>query len=231
MATHEILRRVATRRLCVIVASHMGPSEPSSFNPYLPPQSQGDDRPSPARARLRRWYLAWLFGGLDGILVFAVALTHVVPYSDSTAILWQLVNKLDPFVALIKLAIIGVWIHTAWSDVPLAMREEVRVSPGKAIGFLFIPFVNLYWVFAMPRRLCVALDRASVVRGGRPSAPLTVATLAPAVHLVHGVLAKTTAGLPALVSFAASGALWLVFMIGCDRARAKLLGVIDAQPT
>jgi hypothetical protein len=83
----------------------------------------------------------------------------------------------------------------------------------------------------MPRRLCIALDRALTVRGGKPSAPLTVAALAPALHLLHGILSKTTEGLPVLVSFAATGALWLVFMVGCDRARAELLGVLDEQPT
>ncbi len=208
----------------------MALSEPSSFNPYLPPQSGGDDRPSPERGRLRRAYLAWIFGGLNGITVFALALTHVVDYSDSTAILWELIKKVDGIFALLRLAVVGLWIHTAWSDVPLETREELHVTPGKAVGFLFIPFVNIYWIFAMPRRLCVALDRALIVRGGAASAPVVVALLAPALHLVHGIASKTTEGLPVLMSFTVTGALWFVFMLRCDRARAELLIVLDALP-
>ena len=202
--------------------------EPSSFNPYLPPQAGPDDRPSPEQGRPRRWYLAWIFGGMNGIIVFGLVLTHLVEYSESTAILWELVKKLDGVFALIRLAIVGVWLHTAWSDVPLETRDELHVTPGKAIGFLFIPFVNIYWIFAMPRRLCTALDRALIVRGGTPSAPVLIAMLAPALHLLQGVLSKTTSGLPVLVSFATTGALWFVFMLRCDRARAQLVGAVDA---
>lgn len=225
----EISRHAATSGLCVPVGSHMGLSEPSSFNPYLPPQSGGDDRPSPERGRLRRSYLAWIFGGLNGIVIFALALTHVVEYSESTAILWELVKKVDGIFALVKLAIVGVWIHTAWSDVPLGTREELHVSPGKAVGFLFIPFVNFYWILAMPRRLCIALDRALISRGGKASAPIVIALLAPALHLLHGLLSKTTEGLPVLVSFAVTGGLWFAFMLRCDRARAELLGVVERR--
>ena len=176
----------------------MALSEPSSFNPYLPPQSGGDDRPSPERGRLRRVYLAWIFGGLNGITVFALALTHVVEYSDSTAIRWELVKKVDGIFALLRLAIVG------------------SVDP--------------HWIFAMPRRLCIALDSALIVRGGTASAPVVVALLAPALHLVHGIASKTTEGLPVLLSFTVTGALWFVFMLRCDRARAELLGVLDALP-
>ena len=207
----------------------MGLSGPSAFNPYLPPQSGGDDRPSPGRGRLRRSYLAWIFGGLNGITVFALLLTHLVDYSESTAILWELVKKVDGVFALVRLAIVGIWIHTAWSDVPLAAREELHVTPGKAVGFLFIPFVNIYWIFAMPRRLCSALDCSLIVRGGKASAPVVVAVLAPALHLLHGILSKAAEGLPVLVSFTVTGALWFVFMVRCDRARAELVGLLDAE--
>lgn len=200
----------------------MALSEPGPFNPYLPPQSGADDPLSPPRVRARRWYLAWIYGGVSGITASAIALTHVVEYSDSTALLWELVKKADGLVALLRVVIAGLWIHTAWSDVPIRTRAEIQVSPGKAVGFLFIPFVNIYWAFAMPRRLCAALDRALVERGGAPSAPLAIALLAPLLHLLHAILTKTTAGLPVLLSFTASGALWFAFMLRCDRARAAL---------
>ncbi len=85
----------------------------------------------------------------------------------------------------------------------------------------------IYWIFAMPRRLCSALDRSLIVRGGKASAPVVVALLAPALHLLHGILSRAAEGLPVLVSV--TGALWFVFMVRCDRARAELVGLLDAE--
>lgn len=62
-----------------------------------------------------------------------------------------------------------------------------------------------------------------------PSAPVTIALLAPALNLLHGILTKTTEGLPVLLSFTATGALWFAFMLRCDRARAELL-VVRSDP-
>ena len=37
-----------------------------------------------------------------------------------------------------------VFLYRAWQVIP---REEARTSPAKAVGFLFIPLFNLYWMF------------------------------------------------------------------------------------
>jgi hypothetical protein len=42
-------------------------------------------------------------------------------------------------------------------------------SAGKAIGFMFIPFFNLYWVFFSYTRLCLRIDEQRVQRGLPPS--------------------------------------------------------------
>ncbi len=55
-----------------------------------------------------------------------------------------------------------VWLHRAWSAVPPEYRST---SPGRAVGYLFIPLFNLYWIFraipglsASTRRAQLALD-------------------------------------------------------------------------
>ena len=49
------------------------------------------------------------------------------------------------FSALIYAMVIGsiVW-YKAWQSI---QDEHVRTTPGKAVGFLFIPIYSLYWVF------------------------------------------------------------------------------------
>ncbi len=37
-----------------------------------------------------------------------------------------------------------VWCYKIWNTI---QDDYVRTTPGKAIGFLFIPFFNLYWAF------------------------------------------------------------------------------------
>jgi hypothetical protein len=51
-------------------------------------------------------------------------------------------------------------------------------SAGKAIGFQFIPYFNLYWVFFNSLRFCDRLTMQYRVRGIRRSAPRGLATAA-----------------------------------------------------
>jgi hypothetical protein len=49
-----------------------------------------------------------------------------------------------------------VWLHQAWSVVP---RDYDTPTPGQAVGLLFVPFFNLYWIFRAIPGLSLALDR------------------------------------------------------------------------
>lgn len=51
-------------------------------------------------------------------------------------------------------------------------------SAGKAIGFCFIPFFNLYWIFFTYRRLCLRIDEQRVLYGLQPSNLSGLATAA-----------------------------------------------------
>ena len=49
-----------------------------------------------------------------------------------------------------------VWLYKAWK---VASRSPEDPSPGQAVGFLFIPFFNLYWIFRAVPGLSAALHR------------------------------------------------------------------------
>lgn len=52
--------------------------------------------------------------------------------------------------------------HRLWTIIPVQHR---KTTPGKAVGFLFIPFFNLYWVFVAYYGLAKALN-AHMQRNG-----------------------------------------------------------------
>ena len=58
-----------------------------------------------------------------------------------------------------------IWFNLMHGKLPQTRPDDP--SAGKAIGFLFIPFYNFYWVFFTYLRLCERLD-AERVRHGLP---------------------------------------------------------------
>ncbi len=51
-----------------------------------------------------------------------------------------------------------MWLHRSWSAVP---PEHRSTTPGRAVGFLFIPFFNLYWIFRAIPGLSASIRRAT----------------------------------------------------------------------
>ena len=84
-----------------------------------------------------------------------------------------------------------VFIYYFWKSIP---KRFARTTPGKAMGFLFIPFFNLYWYFVA--FLCGSEDidkaladyaRQGRNRGERPSYAGNAGGLVAAICLVVGV--------------------------------------------
>jgi len=60
------------------------------------------------------------------------------------------------FVSLVPCHVYGFRIlHGLWSLIP---THKARTTPGKAVGFLFIPLFNFYWVFIAIYGLAKALN-------------------------------------------------------------------------
>jgi hypothetical protein len=82
------------------------------------------------------------------------------------------------------------FIHFSLMHDKLPRAAHNDPSSGKAIGFQFIPYFNLYWVFFNSLRLCDRLDLQLRLRGLEPHAPrgLTLAacicSVIPYVNLI-----------------------------------------------
>jgi hypothetical protein len=111
------------------------PGQPMPGSPYASPgyAPQGGGTADGARVEaLFKWYWIHLLWGI----LTACLLVGYIGLIASAVYQYMLIYKL-------------------WSLIP---RERAQTTPGKAIGFLFIPFFNLYWIFVAFHGLTKALN-------------------------------------------------------------------------
>jgi len=86
--------------------------------------------------------LLLLFGGFP-LLVVSGALTASGDGDSGGAL--GLILMIVSVVAMVAGMILTLmYLYRAWAIIPADMR---RTTPGKAVGFCFIPFFNYYWLF------------------------------------------------------------------------------------
>ncbi len=61
-----------------------------------------------------------------------------------------------------------VWLNLLHGKMPKLRQDDP--SAGKAIGFMFIPFFNIYWIFFTLTRVVKRIDEQRAMRGLQPSA-------------------------------------------------------------
>lgn len=88
------------------------------------------------------FYLGSILGSTTiTILLFVVALMLVADNDEEEAVLFWVLGSL---VAIYGVVIFAVLVHRMWN---IIQDGSPRTTPGKAVGYLFIPFYNLYWIF------------------------------------------------------------------------------------
>jgi hypothetical protein len=164
--------------------------------------------------------MKWLYiAGHAGYWLFAVGGVVLASLladgggSDAAAFV-SMVPLLGVVFLLVALVAAMVWLHGAWRSVPDQMRYTDAgrwITPGQAVGYNFIPFYNLYWVFVANLGLCEAINRTLVAQGKQPRAPkglaiaACVSQLVPYCNLLVGPI------------------LWAVYMFMVDTARKDML--------
>lgn len=111
----------------------------------------------------------------SGLIVFAI-LNHVALAISMIFTIASLVDSYDAttwtvlsIVFAIPASVFGsLVLHRAWT----AVQDGVTtVTPGKAVGFCYIPFFNLYWNFVAHVGLIKEINRLAEARG-RPDQKL-----------------------------------------------------------
>tara|TARA_R110000850_G_scaffold14189_16_gene45506 strand:+ start:1661 stop:2530 length:870 start_codon:yes stop_codon:yes gene_type:complete len=86
------------------------------------------------------------FAGLVTIGDISSSASPEMPELSSKMGLLYLAAMTFAMVFLVSYSIVSlVYLHRVWSHIQ--ELGTARTTPGKAIGFLFIPFFNLYWMF------------------------------------------------------------------------------------
>jgi hypothetical protein len=104
-------------------------------------------------------------------------------------------------VALLNFFTLGLFplIHFGLMHGKLPKAAANDPSPGMSIGFAFIPYFNLYWLFFNPMRLCDRVNLQLRLRGQAPSAPKglmlasAIVTFVPWVNLLAAPILWTIA--------------------------------------
>jgi hypothetical protein len=194
-----------------------------SSNPYAAPQYPGAQarpgergmvggalRPVGSGGPWIRWVL--LASYVCGIPLFLVGRNMLQPYGDrELAPLGVALTVASALCCVTYAVLIFVWIGISWSMIPPAgrrTRSEKEISPAQAIGFLFIPFYNCYWVFAQSMGLCDALNRQLAAFSSVKRAPRGVAVAASIVQMIP------------FLNLAFGPLVWLPYIFLLDAAKA-----------
>jgi len=120
----------------------------------------------------------------------------------------------------VKLALALVWLHAAWSWVPFEQRflaSGKPITPGGAVGFMFIPYYNLYWMFVANTGLCDALERM------RLTLPTPTTRATPRGLAIGAAVCQI---IP-LANLVVAPFLWFFYMHSLDAVRAELAAQIS----
>ncbi len=163
-----------------------------AYHPYqppghAPPPNHGAPYGSagePGPAAWTKWvYLATGTVNILGIgaAVTIIALSGGFGGDEVLAAIGVAILCISLALFTVKFILRLVWLHASWSWVPPEYRYTAgnkAVSPGTAVGFLFIPYFNLYWMFVANVGLCGALERLVQRHRTVAQPPTTLATLA-----------------------------------------------------
>jgi hypothetical protein len=152
------------------------------------------------------------FGILFGVVsVLADHLDH------GAAALVRLCMMLPIFAAVLGwLGSTLFWVYDAWSSVPEEHRNAPVVgatTPAMAVGFLFVPCLNLVWMFLINYAISESINRALEERGSPERCSTALAISASAFHLIP------------YLNVLFGSILWYLWMRSADRARAHLARV------
>jgi hypothetical protein len=75
-----------------------------------------------------------------------------------------------------------IWLNVMHGKLPRVRPDDP--SAGRAVGFCFIPFFNLYWIFFTLRRLCARIDEQRQLYGMPESNLMGLATAACTVQVI-----------------------------------------------
>lgn len=103
------------------------------------------------------WIPALIFNALLIPVIIAIDIADAAKSPEAVIVIFLITLPIT-VVATVLSCIVH---YKCWKAVP---KEIARTTPGKAVGFLFIPFFNFYWAFVSCMGLAEDLNKA---KGGK----------------------------------------------------------------
>lgn len=191
------------------------------YNPYAGPRARDTDVDRAPGRDTRGSAVTWAYA--------VVALTATASYLAlffhgaiglSADVTQMLVMLVDRPLSWIRWIVALVWIHTAWSGLPASLLGDM--TPGRAVGRLFIPIYSVYWIFAVNVELCRRINDRLAEQHDPRRAPVVLAMLATALHFAPLLLLFSEFKAFAWVPIVASMGMWIAFMWQTDAARRAI---------
>lgn len=193
---------------------------PQASNPYAAPQAMpGFGPPGYAPGPMAISYrahgggLKWAYLGtlLGGFAIAGLGGGVMAAGEDDVGAVLLILGLSTAFALRLVFAL--MWMYSAWSAIPFDYRvtgSGKRVSPGEAVGFMFIPIFNLYWMFVASGGLCDALDHMLRSSGTSRTSPKGLALAACIMQFIP------------YVNFLFAPFMWAFYMFSFDSAAKAL---------
>lgn len=150
-----------------------------------------------------------------------IVLTISALFLASLLRLFPLLSLIAFPLMILQLIFTSILHYQLWDAVPVSSRST---SPGKAVGFLFIPFFNFYWYFPSYVGLSKSIEKAT----GKPAADGLAVTYA-----VMSVLGWFVGVIPYLgfLFELAHFVVWLLFVLSVSKAvNTRILAATPGVP-
>lgn len=160
-------------------------------NVFVPPGAAGGGLVSPALRKIKLGVgvvqMLCLLAG-SAVLVVA-ALEGSQGIQDGSAFAMAMALFMGWYVLLFVYGLThAIWVYKFWSWIPPEQRYtslwKKYISPGTAVGFLFIPYFNIYWMFVVYLGISDVLERMRVQYPSSKGPAKTLAILALVIPLI-----------------------------------------------
>jgi hypothetical protein len=113
-------------------------------------------RQNPGWGLVAAWIPLSALGWLSGFLTLALVLDAGARINSREAEVIAVSVIFNVLFMIPTVLVQMIWLYKAWDAVPESCRSA---SPGQAVGFLFIPFFNYYWIFRAIAGLSASIRR------------------------------------------------------------------------
>lgn len=163
-------------------------------------------------APMLRWIVSGSFAGSIVFSLIGAAIGAAAEGDEIGAAIAGVFSALAIPLILTYAVTALVWLYKSWEMLPDSMRvtgSGTRVTPGQAVGYLFIPFYNLYWYFVCSSGLTAALNRALANYGSPKRASGGLAIAAAILQVIP------------YVNMFLAPFLWIAFMFNVESAKRE----------